>query len=161
MEPKKYYNLKETELFDSDNFLTEGEDDEEENSSSQEQSRRVTPEQIRIDSLKLALKIIKMFDKVTAEDLLNVSSQVSSYLINHQAGSEYEPDDIKLSADNDESAENEEGDADESNIDEDNINLDDMEDFNIEDDEEENAQPSEDNEETNEFSNSLPDEFTI
>lgn len=168
MEPRKIFNnVKESELFDNDDFLLEADNENED-----EQEKRVTPEQIRIDSLKLALKIIKMFDKVTAEDLLSVSSKVSSYLINHQAGDEFNPADFDLDDNNSDDSEETE------DVESDDFNLDDVDDFTIEDDEptepqkeesEESETESEDTEddepedeeETNEGDGLLPDEFVI
>lgn len=165
MEPRKYdkYNEKYLKLLDEMSVLNEADD---ENEESQEENKRVTPEQIRVDSLKLALKVIKMFDKVTAEDLLSVSSKISEYLINHQAGNEYDPTDLQL----DDNAESNEDETAEDET-QDNVEFDDEE-FTIDDEPEDTEAPAENNdeddseessedEETNEGEGILPDDFII
>lgn len=162
---KKY--IKESELFDDDNIITEGEDNEENNNADNLESE-VSDEMIRIDSLKLANKICRMIDSVSVEDLINVSSMAEKFLRDYIPGCDIEEIlGLKSSStdnknDEETPSENEENSSEDS---EEDINIDDLDDFTIEDDEE-GEKESEDEEEdkddnTNETSSEVPDQFII
>lgn len=163
---KKY--IKESELFDDDNIITEGEDNEENNNADNLESE-VSDEMIRIDSLKLANKICRMIDSVSVEDLINVSSMAEKFLRDYIPGCDIEEIlGLKSSStdnkkDEETPSENEENSSEDS---EEDINIDDLDDFTIEDDEEDEKKETEDEEEdkddnTNETSSEVPDQFII
>ena len=125
--------------------------------------KEVSPEQLRIDSLRLALKVIKLFDAVTAQDLLSVSSKISDFLINHKVGDDYDPNMLGSGNDADESEEESEdypNDSEEPTEEEDNFEIpedEDDEDLNIDDLDDED----EEGEAENEASSEVPNEFFI
>ena len=140
----KYYNtkskaLKESELFDDETAERElkmhigsedliKEDDEPEEKPEPKASEEAMDEQqLRIESLKIAVKIAKLFDQVQPSDLIEMSDEVFKY-VQHQSltSGEWDPSyglgDEDTTADEEEPAEDTEEDT-----------PDEIEDFNIED----------------------------
>lgn len=173
MKIQKYIKLTESELVDAisyalgkdanrnklhklvkEEILFEDEDDEETESESDSESvDKVTDEQLRIDSLKFSIKIGKLFNKVTPEDMLEISMKVASYLKDHQVGTDYDPaqagDEPTKSSDEkeEESVEVEETPEGEN--------------FEVEDIEDIQEPDGEESESANEESFTIPDEFIL
>lgn len=109
MKVKKYLHINESQLVDimslivgknntvpikklTEDIILEDDDDEEESDASADNVDKVTDEQLRIDALKLSIKISKLMNKVTPEDMLEISSKVASYLKDHKVGTDFVPD---------------------------------------------------------------------
>ena len=159
--PKKHVN--ESGLFDEFKFLGESEEDEQDDRAEEPESHvdKVTDEQLRIDALKIAVKLSRLMNKVTAEDMLEISTKVASYLKNHQVGTEYVPDEESMPME-DESENPEDNEvADETDVESDD-NGDEIEDVEMDDTPEEFTIDDEDEEESaDESSMDVPEEFVI
>ena len=169
MTPKKFnkeYNRKHFD-FEIESLLEDESGGMQQDQSSSDSSstltdpKEVSPEQLRIDSLRLALKVIKLFDAVTAQDLLSVSSKISDFLINHKVGDDYDPNMLGGGNDADESeSEDYPNDSEEPTEEEENFEIpedEDDEDLNIDDLDDED----EEGEAENEASSEVPNEFFI
>ena len=96
----KYYNknrkVNESELFDdelglhisSDKVLKEDDEPQEENGGQEPEPKAaeeaMDEQQLRIESLKIAVKIAKLFDEVQPSDLIEMSDEVFKY-VQHQS----------------------------------------------------------------------------
>ena len=138
MKPK-YRNgrmIAESELFDDDSLLSVNsndlirEDDEPQDNPEQEEAPGAMDEQtLRVECLKIAVKIAKLFDEVQPSDLIEMSDQVFKYVQNQDMVSgEWDPTyglgDEESTSDEEEPAEETPEDNDE---DIDDFNLDDLE----------------------------------
>lgn len=174
----KYYNknrkVNESELFDdelglhidSDDILKE-DDEPQANADNQEPEPKAAEEamdeqQLRIESLKIAVKIAKLFDEVQPSDLIEMSDEVFKY-VQHQSltSGEWDPsygigDEDTTTSDEEETPEEDTSDATDA-----------IEDFDIDDleapdedktDAEENKD-EEDKEKADETSPEVPEEF--
>ena len=174
----KYYNknrkVNESELFDdelglhidSDDILKE-DDEPQANADNQEPEPKAAEEamdeqQLRIESLKIAVKIAKLFDEVQPSDLIEMSDKVFKY-VQHQSltSGEWDPsygigDEDTTTSDEEETPEEDTSDATDA-----------IEDFDIDDleapdedktDAEENKD-EEDKEKADETSPEVPEEF--
>ena len=121
-------DIRESELFDNDEFLTEVDapngDDTQKN---QKAENPMDEQQLRIESLKIATKISKLFDNVQPSDLLEISDKVYNFIQHQNNSGEY-----------DDSYGLENQDNDEENGDEENFEIPEEEDNASEDNKEEN-----------------------
>ena len=80
LQPKK--NIKESELFDNDEFLVnEADSDNAKNGNDKpKQESPMDEQQLRIESLKIATKISKLFDNVQPSGLLEMSDKVDNFI---------------------------------------------------------------------------------
>ena len=160
---RKHFDFEVESLLEDESGGMQQDQPSSDSSSTLTDPKEVSPEQLRIDSLRLALKVIKLFDAVTAQDLLSVSSKISDFLINHKVGDDYDPNMLGGGDDADESEEESEdypNDSEEPTEEEENFEIpedEDDEDLNIEDldDEEEEGEAE------NEGSTEVPNEFFI
>ena len=90
LQPKK--NIKESELFDNDEFLVnEADSDNAQNGNDKpKQESPMDEQQLRIESLKIATKISKLFDNVQPSDLLEMSDKVYNFIQHHNNSCEYD-----------------------------------------------------------------------
>ena len=90
LQPKK--NIKESELFDNDEFLvTEADSDNAQNGNDKpKQESPMDEQQLRIESLKIATKISKLFDNVQPSDLLEMSDKVYNFIQHQNNSGEYD-----------------------------------------------------------------------
>ena len=160
---RKHFDFEVESLLEDESGGMQQDQPSSDSSSTLTDPKEVSPEQLRIDSLRLALKVIKLFDAVTAQDLLSVSSKISDFLINHKVGDDYDPNMLGSGNDADESEEESENypkDSEEPTEEEENFEIpggEDDEDLNIEDlDDEEDEGEAE-----NEASSEVPNEFFI
>ena len=163
---RKHFDFEVESLLEDESGGMQQDQPSSDSSSTLTDPKEVSPEQLRIDSLRLALKVIKLFDAVTAQDLLSVSSKISDFLINHKVGDDYDPNMLGSGneADADESEEESEeeypNDSEEPTEEEENFEIpedEDDEDLNIEDLDDED----EEGEAENEASSEVPNEFFI
>ena len=160
---RKHFDFEVESLLEDESGGMQQDQPSSDSSSTLTDPKEVSPEQLRIDSLRLALKVIKLFDAVTAQDLLSVSSKISDFLINHKVGDDYDPNMLGSGNDADESEEESENypkDSEEPTEEEENFEIpggEDDEDLNIDDldDEEEEGEAK------NEASSEVPNEFFI
>lgn len=75
--PKK--NMKESELFDNDEFKM-NEADGEGASEAPKSESPIDEQQLRIESLKIATKISKLFDNVQPSDIIEMSDKVYNFI---------------------------------------------------------------------------------
>ena len=83
-------NIRESELFDNDEFLTE--EDAPNGDDTQKTQKAENPmdeQQLRIESLKIATKISKLFDNVQPSDLLEISDKVYNFIQHQNNSGEY------------------------------------------------------------------------
>ena len=172
MKPK-YRNgrmIAESELFDDDELLNVDsndlirEDDEPQDKPEQEEAPGAMDEQtLRVECLKIAVKIAKLFDEVQPSDLIEISDQVFKYVQNQDMVSgEWDPTyglgDEESASDEEELAEE----TPEDNEEIDDFNLDDLE---LPDEEAENPEENAEEEEKQEESGeAVPEDildFTI
>lgn len=163
--------IKESEdSFEDDEFLVE-DDNVSENENGSAVESEVDEETIRIDSLKIAMKIAKMLDNVKIEDCIELSGLVENFLKNYVPGADIE---VILGLKEGDDEESNEGEEDLESGDEDMLSLEDIdsedeeesddekkddeksEDFTIEDDDYDNDENS-----ANEGGSEIPDEFLI
>ena len=163
---RKHFDFEVESLLEDESGGMQQDQPSSDSSSTLTDPKEVSPEQLRIDSLRLALKVIKLFDAVTAQDLLSVSSKISDFLINHKVGDDYDPNMLGSGndADADESEEESEeeypNDSEEPTENEENFEIpedEDDEDLNIDDLDDED----EEGEAENEASSEVPNEFFI
>ena len=167
--------IKESESFDDEDFLVEDDNVSENDNGSSEVESEVDEETIRIDSLKIAMKIAKMLDNVKIEDCIELSGLVENFLKNYVPGADIE---VVLGLKDAEESNESEGEEDLEGNDEDMLSLDDIEsedaekdsdkeekdldgdaseeDFTIEDDDYDNDENA-----ANEGGSEIPDEFLI
>ena len=90
LQPKK--NIKESELFDNDEFLVnEADSDNAQNGNDKpKQESPMDEQQLRIESLKIATKISKLFDNVQPSDLLEMSDKVYNFIQHQNNSGEYD-----------------------------------------------------------------------
>ena len=90
LQPKK--NIKESELFDNDEFLVnEADSDNAKNGNDNpKQESPMDEQQLRIESLKIATKISKLFDNVQPSDLLEMSDKVYNFIQHQNNSGEYD-----------------------------------------------------------------------
>lgn len=90
LQPKK--NIKESELFDNDEFLVnEADSDNSQNGNDKpKQESPMDEQQLRIESLKIATKISKLFDNVQPSDLLEMSDKVYNFIQHQNNSGEYD-----------------------------------------------------------------------
>ncbi len=90
LQPKK--NIKESELFDNDEFLVkEADGDNAQNGNDKpKQESPMDEQQLRIESLKIATKISKLFDNVQPSDLLEMSDKVYNFIQHQNNSGEYD-----------------------------------------------------------------------
>ena len=90
LQPKK--NIKESELFDNDEFLVnEADSDNAKNGNDKpKQESPMDEQQLRIESLKIATKISKLFDNVQPSDLLEMSDKVYNFIQHQNNSGEYD-----------------------------------------------------------------------
>ena len=90
LQPKK--NIKESELFDNDEFLVnEADSDNVQNGNDKpKQESPMDEQQLRIESLKIATKISKLFDNVQPSDLLEMSDKVYNFIQHQNNSGEYD-----------------------------------------------------------------------
>ena len=151
LQPKK--NIKESELFDNDEFLVnEADSDNAQNGNDKpKQESPMDEQQLRIESLKIATKISKLFDNVQPSDLIEMSDKVYNFIQHQNNSGEYDesyglenqeeeteetPDETEDFEFNDEdgnaSEENQEGENEKEETSEDNeINPEDIFDFEV------------------------------
>ena len=160
---RKHFDFEVESLLEDESGGMQQDQPSSDSSSTLTDPKEVSPEQLRIDSLRLALKVIKLFDAVTAQDLLSVSSKISDFLINHKVGEDYDPNMLSGENDSDDSEEESENypdDSEEPTEEEENFEIpegEDDEDLNIEDlDDDETEGEAE-----NEASSEVPNEFFI
>ena len=161
---RKHFDFEVESLLEDESGGMQQDQPSSDSSSTLTDPKEVSPEQLRIDSLRLALKVIKLFDAVTAQDLLSVSSKISDFLINHKVGDDYDPNMLGSGNDADESEEESEeeypNDSEEPTEEEENFEIpedEDDEDLNIEDLDDDD----EEGEAENEASSEVPNEFFI
>ena len=158
---RKHFDFEVESLLEDESGGMQQDQPSSDSSSTLTDPKEVSPEQLRIDSLRLALKVIKLFDAVTAQDLLSVSSKISDFLINHKVGDDYDPNMLGGGNDADESeSEDYPNDSEEPTEEEENFEIpedEDDEDLNIEDLDDED----EEGEAENEASSEVPNEFFI
>ena len=120
----KYAKKVNEDIYKDIRFLTEDEDadpDNEEATEDAKKNEKVTDEQLRVDSLKIAVKLSRLMNKVTAEDILEISTKVAAYLKDHQVGAEYVPaEDPDAPAEGDENVEEVEDEETEEVVDDEN-----------------------------------------
>ena len=125
-------DIRESELFDNDEFLTEVDapngDDTQKN---QKAENPMDEQQLRIESLKIATKISKLFDNVQPSDLLEISDKVYNFIQHQNNSGEYDDSYGLENQDNDEETAEENGD-------EENFEIPEEEDNTSEDNKEEN-----------------------
>ena len=90
LQPKK--NIKESELFDNDEILVnEADSDNAKNGNDKpKQESPMDEQQLRIESLKIATKISKLFDNVQPSDLLEMSDKVYNFIQHQNNSGEYD-----------------------------------------------------------------------
>ena len=90
LQPKK--NIKESELFDNDEILVnEVDSDNAQNGNDKpKQESPMDEQQLRIESLKIATKISKLFDNVQPSDLLEMSDKVYNFIQHQNNSGEYD-----------------------------------------------------------------------
>ena len=90
LQPKK--NIKESELFDNDEFLVnEADSDNAKNGNDNpKQESPMDEQQLRIESLKIATKISKLFDNVQPSDLIEMSDKVYNFIQHQNNSGEYD-----------------------------------------------------------------------
>ena len=90
LQPKK--NIKESELFDNDEFLVnESDSDNAQNGNDKpKQESPMDEQQLRIESLKIATKISKLFDNVQPSDLIEMSDKVYNFIQHQNNSGEYD-----------------------------------------------------------------------
>ena len=90
LQPKK--NIKESELFDNDEFLVnEADSDNAKNGNDKpKQESPMDEQQLRIESLKIATKISKLFDNVQPSDLIEMSDKVYNFIQHQNNSGEYD-----------------------------------------------------------------------
>ena len=90
LQPKK--NIKESELFDNDEFLVnEADSDNAQNGNDKpKQESPMDEQQLRIESLKIATKISKLFDNVQPSDLIEMSDKVYNFIQHQNNSGEYD-----------------------------------------------------------------------
>ena len=85
--PKK--NIRESELFDNDEFkMNEADGDNDKDAPKAEAP--MDEQQLRIESLKIATKISKLFDNVQPSDLLEMSDKVYNFIQHQNNSGEYD-----------------------------------------------------------------------
>jgi hypothetical protein len=183
----KYYNtkskaLKESELFDDDtterelkmhigsNDLLKEDDEPEEQPEPKASEEAMDEQQLRIESLKIAVKIAKLFDQVQPSDLIEMSDEVFKY-VQHQSltSGEWDPNYGLGEGDEETPAEDEAPEETEETPDEvEDFNIEDLEDTNDEKqkdvEQDEPEEDKEDKEKTEENGNEIPQDifdFTI
>lgn len=156
------------DLNERDALFEENDDDDSsdsENSSSGD-SKVVSDQQIRVDALRISNKILKLIDRATVEDLLEISQTVSKFLKEYQPGVDV---DELLGIKNSSNESNEESD-DTSSDDEDSedLTLDDLNDYEEDENDSDKDNSDDDNDEdekdddsTNEEGSEIPDDFLI
>ena len=160
-------NLFETKLFDEYKFLNEAEEDDDDDEPIEDESKKdkVTDEQLRIDSLKIAVKLSRLMNKVTAEDLLEISTKVSSYLKSHQVGTEYVPEDDGTTPLENKDEKNSEDNLENSDVPGEDIDANNeftLDDVSLDGDEDvENDSDEDESEEANEAGSDIPQEFIL
>ena len=135
LKPRYNNGIRESELFDNDEFLTEEDAPNDGGATTQTQKAEspMDEQQLRIESLKIATKISKLFDNVQPSDLLEISDKVYNFIQHQNNSGEY---DDSYGLDNQENAEEETENNDEEN-------------FEIpEEDEKNNEESSDENEES-------------
>ena len=153
LQPKK--NIKESELFDNDDFLVNEADDSNNSTGSKTASESpIDEQQLKIESLKIATKISKLFDNVQPSDLLEMSDKVYNFIQHQNNSGEYD-DSYGLDNTEDDNAEEE--------------TSDDSEDFEFNDEDEETSkdegekendeEENKDTEETSEDSDINPEDI--
>ncbi len=167
--------IKESDSFDDDEFLVEDDNVSEGDESGSEVESEVDEETIRIDSLKIAMKIAKMLDNVKIEDCIELSGLVENFLKNYVPGADIE---VVLGLKDSEDDESNEGEEDLEGGDDDMLSLEDIdsedaeeesgndkesdskesdsEDFTIDDEDYDNDEKA-----ANEGGSEIPDEFII
>lgn len=92
-----YINEAQRTLKEEDEVLTEDElfedDDDTESSAEQETEKKMTEEELKIESLKIATNIGKLMSDVTPSDIIEISSAVADFIRNHEIGSESKDND--------------------------------------------------------------------
>ena len=81
--------LNEGEDLNEDEALLEdilNEDDDDVNESAED--KKMTEEELKIESLKIATNIAKLMSDVTTDDIITIADKVSGFIRNHQIGSE-------------------------------------------------------------------------
>lgn len=148
---KKYQQkMQESKLFDDENVLVEADKNEKSEDG-------LTDEELREISLDIAIDISKLMEKVSPDDILDISRDVAKYIKFHVIGEEYEANKMNKPEREDEEVERPvDSEAEDFDI-LDDIDDEEPEEFEIEDDEE----APEDSEETNEQGNVISDEFII
>lgn len=91
LKPRYNNGIRESELFDNDEFLTE-EDAPNDGATTQTQKAEspMDEQQLRIESLKIATKISKLFDNVQPSDLLEISDKVYNFIQHQNNSGEYD-----------------------------------------------------------------------
>ena len=85
MLPKK---LNEGEALDEDDILTEDELFEDDDVNESAEDKKMTEEELKIESLKIATNIAKLMSDVTTDDIITIADKASSFIRDHQIGSE-------------------------------------------------------------------------
>ena len=86
---KPKHNVKESELFDNDEFKM-NEADNAADSNAPKAENPMDEQQLRIESLKIATKISKLFDNVQPSDLLEMSDKVYNFIQHQNNSGEYD-----------------------------------------------------------------------
>jgi hypothetical protein len=177
----KYYNknrkVNESELFDdelglhidSDKVLKEDDEPQDENGGQEPEPKAseeaMDEQQLRIESLKIAVKIAKLFDEVQPSDLIEMSDEVFKY-VQHQSltSGEWDPSyGLGDEENTDTEEETEETPAEEETGDEDAIENFDLDDLEAPDEEKSDAEKDKDEdkekENADETSSEVPEEF--
>lgn len=81
-------NIKESELFDNDEFkMNEADND---SNDAPKAENPMDEQQLRIESLKIATKISKLFDNVQPSDLIEMSDKVYNFIQHQNNSGEYD-----------------------------------------------------------------------
>lgn len=106
-------NIKEDTLFDSEEKRITEDDSANQQNDAPKAENPMDEQQLRIESLKIATKISKLFDNVQPSDLLEISDKVYNFIQHQNNSGEY---DENFGLDNqDEEEENEEQTPEENN----------------------------------------------
>ena len=133
LKPRYNNNVRESELFDNEGLLVE-EDAPVDGATTQTQKAEnpMDEQQLRIESLKIATKISKLFDNVQPSDLLEISDKVYNFIQHQNNSGEY---DESYGLDNQENNNEEDNNTEENN--------DETENFEIPEETEENKDENE------------------
>ena len=139
-------NIKEDKLFDAEeNRITE-EDSANQQNDAPKSENPMDEQQLRIESLKIATKISKLFDNVQPSDLLEISDKVYNFIQHQNNSGEY---DENFGLDNQDEENEEENEEQEEQTPEENNNDEEI-DFDLDDEEEPESKGTEKDEENEE-----------